>query len=293
MNQTLLTPETLRRIERLALIARRVQLGVSKGERQSKRKGTSAEFADYRNYVQGDDLRFVDWSIYARLGDLFLKLFREQEDLTLHLLVDSSLSMSFGTPSKIQFACRLAAALGYIGLVGYDRVSAEAFSGEKRQTLRPCRGKVSAGRFFSFLSEIETDGPTQLEDDCHSYLLRNRSKGIVILISDFFDPSGFEGSLRKLTISQSDVYAVHVMAPEEIDPQLSGDLKLIDSETETFVEISVNRGLLKQYQKNRDGFCDSIRRFCFGRNIGYYNVSSAAPIEQLTLEVLRKGGMLR
>ena len=292
--RTLLEPEFLRKLERLAIAAKRVQLGMTKGERKSKRKGSSVEFADYRDYVQGDDLRHVDWNIYARLDALYLKLFQEQEDLTVHLLIDASLSMGFGTPAKLEFACKLAAAIGYVGLVGYDRVSVEAFSEGQARRMRPVRGRASAMKLFSFIQAIEARGTTELERACRSHVVRNRAtKGIALIISDFFDPDGFEGCLRRLTQSGSDLYAVQVMAPEEIDPELSGDLKLVDCETSSFTEISVSRALMKRYKKNRDGFCESIRRFCLARGIGHFVVSSATPVEQLTLDVLRRGGMFR
>lgn len=290
---TILDPAFLRRLERLALVAKRTQLGVSKGERKSKRKGQSTEFADYRDYVQGDDLRHIDWNIYGRLNQLYLKLFQEQEDLTLHVLIDASRSMDFGTPKKLEFACKLAAAVGYIGLVSYDRVSVEAFNGEGTQRLAPVRGKASAMKLFTFLQGLGAGGGTQLEQQTRSYMLRNRAKGIALLISDFFDESGYEGPIRRLTQSGSDAYAIHVMAPEEIDPSLSGDLKLVDSETKAFAEISVSRALLKKYKENRDGFCDEVRRFCLARGVGHYVVSSDTSVEELTIDVLRRGGLVK
>lgn len=289
----LLDAAFLRKLERLAIACKKTQLGVAKGERKSKRKGSSVEFADYRDYVQGDDLRHVDWNIYGRLDSLYLKLFQEQEDLTLHILIDASRSMDFGTPKKLDFARKLAAAIGYIGLAGYDRVSVEAFSGEGIQRLTPIRGKVSAQKLFSFLESMKAEGGTELEKACRSYVIRNRQKGVALLISDFFDEEGYEGCLRRLTQSGSDLYAVQVMAPEEIDPELSGDLKLVDCETEAFTEISVSRFLMKRYKENRDAFCDQVRRFCTSRGIGHYVVSSDAPIENMALNLLRRGGMVK
>ena len=291
--EPLLDAEFLRKLERLAIVAKRVQLGVNKGERRSKRKGISIEFADYRNYVQGDDLRFIDWNILARLDALYLKLFEEQEDLTVHLLIDASASMRFGTPSKIGFACRLAAAIGYVALAGYDRVSIEALSGSGGTRLTPCRGRASAHKLFSFIQSIEAEGSTELERACRAYVTRQRSRGVALLLTDFFDEAGFEGCLRRLQQSGSDLYAVHVLAPDEIDPPITGDLKLVDCETDAFTEISVSRTLLKRYKRNLQGFCDSIRRFCLARDIAYIPASTETPLEQLTLDVFRRGGMLR
>jgi uncharacterized protein (DUF58 family) len=289
----LLDPEFMSKLERLALMAKRVKLGVTQGERRSKRRGSSVDFSDYRDYVQGDDLRHIDWNIYGRLDSLHLKLFEERQDLTLHLLVDASQSMGFGTPHKLDFAKRLAAALGYIALAGYERVSIEAFSGDSFQRVTPCRGKGSANKLFSFIESIEADGGTALESACTGYLSRNRAKGVAVIISDFFDEAGFEACLRQLNQTGSDLYAIHVLAPEEIDPRLRGDLKLIDSETEAFAEVSVSRALMKKYKANRDSFCESVRRFCATRGAGHVAISSDASVEDLTLDLLRKGGMVR
>jgi uncharacterized protein (DUF58 family) len=290
---SLIEPELLTRLERLAILAKRTRVGTTKGERRSKRKGSSIEFADYRTYVQGDDLRHVDWNIYSRLEHLYLKLFMEQEDLTVHLLVDASASMNFGTPSKITFAGKLAAAIGYIALCSYDRVSCEAFAGHGGQRLQPCRGKSSARRLFEFIQRIEPGGTTSLEESCKQYALRHRTKGVAILFSDFFDQDGHEGALRRLLTSGSDCYAIHVLAPEEVNPPIKGDLRLIDSETEEYTEISVSPALLKKYRENVRGFREEIQKYCRARNITYIPATTDTPLETLTLQVLRRGGLVQ
>ncbi|MBN2310992.1 MAG: DUF58 domain-containing protein [Candidatus Hydrogenedentes bacterium] len=290
---SLLDADFLRRLERLAILAKRVQLGHIKGERKSRRKGSSVEFADYRDYVQGDDLRHVDWNIFGRLDALYLKLFQEQEDLTVHLLIDASRSMAFGKPGKLAFAAKLAAAIGYIGLVGYDRVSVEAFSESGIFRLPAVRGKGAARELFAFLDGLGAQGRTGLEQSCRSYILRNRSKGIAVLLSDFLDPSGFEGALRRLSQSRCDLFAVQVLSRDELDPQVTGDLKLLDSETGEFTEISVSPSLLRRYRENVGGFCDAVRAFCMARDIGYVLAPSDTPFEELILDMLRAGGMIR
>ena len=291
--EPILDPAFLHRLERLALLVRRAHLGVAKGERKSRRKGQSVEFADYRDYVQGDDLRHVDWNIYGRLDALYLKLFQEQEDLTLHLLIDASRSMAFGNPAKVAFALKMAAAIGYIALAGYDRVCVEAVNEKGRQRLAPIRGRASARKLFQFLQGIAAQGGTQLEQSCRSYIVRNRSKGVAVLLSDFMDPDGFEGSLRRLKQSRSDCYAIHVLARDELEPRITGDLKLLDSETGEFTEVSASPALLKKYRQNVSGFCEAVRQFCVARNIGYILAPSDTPFEELTLQMLRTGGMVR
>ena len=158
----LLDPQFLARLEQLELSSRKIFQGRMKGERRSKRKGQSVEFADYRNYVVGDDLRFLDWNLYARLDRLFLRLFMEEEDLHVHVLVDNSLSMDFGTPTKLHYARQVAAALGFIGLVNLDRVVVQAFNDRLTQTSPVLRGRRSLWRLLDFLGQVRPAGPSNL-----------------------------------------------------------------------------------------------------------------------------------
>jgi uncharacterized protein (DUF58 family) len=288
--ESLLEPDFLRKLERLAIGAKRVRLGHARGERKSKRKGSSVEFADYRDYVQGDDLRHIDWNIFGRLDSLYLKLFQEQEDLTVNLLVDASKSMQFGSPSKIAFARKAAAAIAYIGLVSNDRVSAEAF-GDSTSRLAPCSGKASTRKLLHYFASIEASGSTDLEAACRAHLIQNRSRGVTVILSDFLDEAGFEGSLKRLAQTGSEVYVIHVLAPDEIDPSVIGDLKLMDCETGSHTEISVSPALLKRYRKNVTGFTESIRAYCLARGMSYVLAPSDTPFERLTLEMLRRSGL--
>lgn len=289
----LFTPEFVQRLERLAVTAKRVQLGALKGERKSKRRGSSTEFADYRDYVQGDDLRHVDWNIYARLGVPYLKLFQDQEDLTLHVLIDASASMGYGSPPKLEQACKLAGALGYIALAGYDGVSVGVLSDGQVATLPNLRGRAAARRLFPFLESVSSGGQTHLADACRSYVVRQRRRGAAVLLSDFLEPGGFEEALRKLEQSRCDCHALHLLAPEEIEPRMTGDLRLVDSEYETYTEISVTPALFKRYRKNVAGFRESIRQFCMRRGMGHAFVPSNMPLEDAVFGDLRKGGLLR
>jgi len=283
----------LRKLERLALVARRVRAGNAKGERKSMRKGSSVEFADYRDYVQGDDLRHVDWNLFGRLDSLYLKLFQEQEDLTLHLLIDVSASMAFGNPSKIDFACKTAAALGYIALVKCDRVSMEAFSSDGAQRFLPCRGRASAGRLFDFLENVACGGATTLEPSCRQYTQRCRQKGLLVLISDFMDPAGFDGCLRRLALPGCDACIIHVLAREEVEPPVTGDLRLIDSETGAHTEITASRALLERYAANLHAFREELKRAATARNFACIPAVSDMDFEMLVLNLLRRGGLVR
>src|SRR5437763_10434521 len=204
----LLDPEFLARLEQLELVSRKIFLGRMKGERRSKRKGQSVEFADYRNYVVGDDLRFLDWNLYARLDRLFLRLFMEEEDLHFYLLIDNSLSMDFGDPTKLHYAKQVAAALGFIGLVNLDRVVVEAFNDRLTQTMPAARGRRGVWRLIDFLKEVQPAGGSDLPQRMRSFSLKCSGKGIVVLLSDMMDKGGYEDALRYIVARQMDIYIV-------------------------------------------------------------------------------------
>src|SRR3989442_336271 len=188
----LLDPEFLTRLEQLELVSRKIFLGRMKGERRSKRKGQSVEFADYRNYVIGDDLRFLDWNLFARLDRLFIRLFMEEEDLHFYVLIDNSLSMDFGSPTKLHYAKQIAAALGFIGLVNLDRVVIEGFNDHLVQSMPAARGRRSVWRLMDFLQKLEPAGPSDLRRALRSFSLKCSGKGIVVVLSDFMDKGGYE-----------------------------------------------------------------------------------------------------
>src|SRR5215208_4029319 len=227
---SLLPPDLMAQLERLELVTRKVFLGRMKGERLSKRKGQSVEFADYKNYVVGDDLRFLDWNLYARLDKLFLRLFMEEEDLHFYVLIDNSLSMDFGTPTKLHYAKQIAAALGFIGLVNLDRVMMEAFNDRIVQSLPAQRGRRSLWRVLSFLDKLEPSGPSDMAKSLRTFSLKSSGKGIVVILSDFMDKGGYEDALRYLVARQMDIYAIQILSQEEIEPEIVGDLQLTDVE---------------------------------------------------------------
>src|SRR5262249_50872205 len=252
--QPLLEPRFLARLEQLELVSRKIFLGRMKGERLSKRKGQSVEFADYRNYVIGDDLRFLDWNLFARLDRLFIRLFMEEEDLHFYVLLDNSLSMDFGSPSKLRYAKQIAAALGFVGLVNMDRVVIEAFNDRLTQSMPAPRGRRSLWRLFDFLNKIEPAGPSDLKRALKSFSIKCSGKGIVVVLSDFMDKGGYEDALRYLLARQLDIYVIQVLSQEEIDPDLTGDLKLVDVEDADAAEITVNGPLLRRYNENLNAF---------------------------------------
>jgi uncharacterized protein (DUF58 family) len=291
--QPLLDPQFLHRLEQLELVSRKIFQGRMKGERRSKKKGQSVEFADYRNYVIGDDLRFLDWNLYARLDKLFLRLFFEEEDLHFYILLDNSLSMDFGNPTKLHYARQIAAALGFIGLVNLDRVVIEVFNNRLTQSLPAQRGRRSLWRMMDFLQQIEPAGPSDMSKSLRSFSLKCSGKGVVVVLSDFMDKGGYEEALRYLIARQLDIYVIQVLSQEEIEPEIVGDLKLTDIEDDDVAEITVSGPLLKRYKQNLAAYRAAMHEFCTRRGVSYLFTSNQIPFERLVLTYLRQKGLVR
>lgn len=289
----LLSPALLAQLERLELVSRKVFRGRMKGERKSKRKGQSVEFADFRPYVSGDDLRFLDWNLYARLDKLFLKLFLEEEDLHFFALIDTSASMEFGEPTKLQYAKQLAAALGFIGLCRADRVRIETLGTSSQAPGPTLRGRQSLWRMTQYLDSIEPGQNVSLVEGVKNFCLRNTGKGIFVLITDLMDKAGYESALRYLVAQQMDVYVLQVLCPEELNPDVKGDLKLIDVEDNDVAEVTISRPLLDRYQRTLAAFIDGAREFCNRRGMNYLMTSTATPVDQVIGNYLRRRGLVR
>jgi uncharacterized protein (DUF58 family) len=289
----LLDPQFLARLEQLELVSRKIFVGKMKGERLSKRKGQSVEFADYKNYVVGDDLRFLDWNLFARLDKLFIRLFLEEEDLHVYFLLDNSLSMDFGSPTKLRYAKQLAAALGFVGLVNSDRVVVEAFNDRLTQSMPPLRGRKSLWRMLNFLDKVEPAGPSDLARALRAFSLKCPGKGIVVVLSDFMDKGGYQEALRYLVARQMDVYAIQILSHEEVEPDVTGDLKLVDVEDDDVAEITVSRALLDRYKKNLAAYRAGLYEFCTRRGVTCLFTSNRVPFETLVLTYLRQRGLVR
>ena len=289
----LLDADFLARLEQLELVTRKIFSSRMKGERRSKRKGQSVEFADYRNYVIGDDLRFLDWNLYARLDRLFLRLFMEEEDLHFYVLLDNSLSMDFGTPTKLHYAKQVAAALGFIGLVNLDRVAVEAFNDRIVQSLPAVRGRRSLWRLLDFLGKLEPAGPSDLKQALRTFSLKSSGKGIVVVLSDFMDKNGYEDALRYLVARQMDVYIIQVLSQAEIDPDITGDLKLVDVEDADAAEVTVSLPLLRRYKENLAAYRADLHEFCARRGVNCLFTSTEVPFDRLVLTYLRQRGLVR
>jgi uncharacterized protein (DUF58 family) len=292
-DRLLLSPDFMARLEQLEITSRKIHASRMKGERKSKRKGESAEFADYRNYVIGDDLRHIDWNIYARLDKLFLKLFLEEEELNVSVLLDISGSMDSGEPDKALYAKRVAAAMGYIGLSNYNRVNLYAYHESIAARLVGLRGRRNVAQMVKFLDDLPVGGKSHLAAAAKAFAMRHTSKGVCMVISDLLDKAGFDAAMRYLLGRQLDVYVLQILSPQETNPELTGDLKLVDCEDDDVAEVTISRSLLDRYKANLQAYCESVREYCNGRGIAYLLSVTNSPFETLILNYLRLRGLLR
>ena len=289
MQSTLFDAEFMHKLETLHFLARKVFRGQSHGERTTLRRGMSLEFSDYRRYQACDDFRYVDWNVYCRLDQLFLKVFTAEEDLTIHLLVDTSQSMQVGDPSKLDYAKRVAAALGYIGLSNLDRVGVVSFADELGMPKPPQRGRQQIFSMFRYFDTLECSGGTNLNQVLRTYATRSRKTGLAIVISDLFDPGGYERGLEALAYSRFDVLLIQLVDESEIHPQLDGALRLHDIESGQQQRLTINRRLLELYRQKITEYFGEIETFCLRRNIEYLRASTGVPFEDLVLQYLRRG----
>ena len=306
---------SLRKLQQLTLITSRVRAGALRGERRSLRRGAGLEFADFRDYVPGDDLRRVDWNVYARLDRPYVKLREEEEDLAVHILVDASQSMDWGEGSqhKFDYALQLAAGLGSIGLSTGDRVSVVMLSEAKHLAGSPeilrrfaaqndtrwatseisLRGQQYLIHLLRFLEAQQAAGVTDLEAAARRYLVTPRRPGLVILISDLLSPNGYQSAVKLLQQRGHEVAIVHVMSPDEIDPPLAGDLRLIDVETGSAQEVSLDGGLRDAYRKRVNTWRNEAQAFCRARNVRYLTVQTDRPWDEVVLYDMRKAGIVK
>lgn len=338
----LLDGRLISQISRLDLTSRKIFSGKLRGERRSKKRGESVEFADHRPYAIGDDPRHIDWNIYARLDHLFLKLFLEEEDLSLHIVIDCSESSDCGEPGKFLFMQRLAMALGYIGLVNLNRVAITALGGElapdgpsekpagtgsvfatpplggegrragsaaspspggtgfqpvssppSLHTIRDLRGRRRTQDLARFLCSLRPAGSTDFAEAAKRIALTRRGKGVMLVLSDFFMKEGYETGLRLLVGRGYDLFAMQILAPQEVEPDIAGDLRLRDVEDFDQAEVTISAPLLKRYKQTLAAYCGELRDFCARREITHLSVRTDTPIETLIMDYLRQRGLLR
>jgi len=287
---------TLRKLQQLTLIPGRIRAGAVKGERRSTKRGTSIEFADYRDYTPGDDLRRLDWNVYARLERPYIKLLEEEEDLAVHVLVDASSSMDWGVgdQNKMRFALHLAAALGAIALGAGDQLTlAILHVGAKRLEFGPSRGPQHLVRLINFLDGQKASGLTHLNQSLHAYTLAARRSGLVILISDLLSPGGYLEGVVRLLGQGFDVILLHLLSHDELDPPLAGDLRLLDIETGSNVEVSLNAGMRDLYIHRLQSWRDEIGKDCRARGVRFLGLDTSSAWDKVVLYEMRIAGLVK
>jgi uncharacterized protein (DUF58 family) len=287
----ILDETTLRKLEQLSLVADQVRVGVMKGDRRSRKRGTSIEFADYRNYAHGDDLRRLDWNIYARLERPFIKLLEEEEDLAVHLLIDGSASMEWPEPAsenhKLHYAARVAAAIGYIGLAGGDLVRATLLRSDGNRHWGPFRGRQNALALFQFLETVVGGGLTDLNLSLRRYTVHARRPGLLFLLSDLLTPNGYEEGVSALQARGYEVGIIHLLSPDEVEPPTGGDVKLVDVESGAAAELSLDAPTRERYRRRLRHWQSEIAADCSRRHVHYVPVITDTPWDQLVLHALR------
>ena len=296
----MLTPQFLKQLGPFHIRSNRSFRGKFRGERRSLNRGVGMEFADYRVYEPGDDLRHVDWNIYARLGKLFIKLFHADEGLPLALLIDNSHSMAFGAPTKLTCAKQIAAALGYIALGHADSVAVYTCAERLFAALPPASSTSQFSRLTKVLTAIAAHGQTRLTECLRQLPMYQRHPCAVVILSDFLDPNGYEQGFKLLAGRGFSLTAIHLMSPEEMNPQVylentptGGDWLVEDAETGETRAVTINPETLSQYQNQQQTFCDTLQRFCTDQGVGYAQLKSDAPIEPFILQELHKAGFIQ
>jgi uncharacterized protein (DUF58 family) len=295
----------LAKLEQLYLLSKKLFRGEHHAERKSRQTGSSLEFADYRNYSLGDDLRSIDWNIYGRLDRLFVKLFEQEQDLHIYFLIDASASMRWQPPSlstlnsqlstKLDQARRIAASLAYIGLANLDRVNVLWFADLLLGDMGLSRGKSQFHKVLDFLERPPSvaGSSTGLLPSLRAFAQRVKRRGLVFVISDFFDPAGYEDALGLLRYNNFDLHVIHTLDPAELRPRETGDLRLVEAETGEVFEVTANDALLRRYEREIDGFIAGLENYCQRRGIGYVRATTEIAFEDLVLRVLRDGTILK
>ena len=287
----LFPPDFLTRLEYLSIVSKRVFRGQLLAQRRTKQMGSGIEFSEHREYTTGDDLRYLDWNIYARHGDLLLKRFQEEQDLHVYLMLDCSRSMAFGNPAKFDLARHLVAALAYIALADLDRISIIAWADGVVAELPVTRGKAQTLPVMRFLEELPTCGhDSNLEKAVQGMLHKGARTGLAIVVSDLFDEHGFQRGLDQLRYRRFDAHVIQLHDPKEADPALLGDAELVDIETDVARKVTVTERSLKKYRQLFTDHQLAVREYCRTYNLGCTQSPSTIRFDELVMRMMRETG---
>jgi uncharacterized protein (DUF58 family) len=290
--EELFDEEFQKRLEYLALVSRRVFAGRTRAEQRSRKAGAGVEFADYRRYYPGDDYRQIDWNVYGRIDRLVLRLYEQEEDLSVYLLLDCSGSMAFGSPRKLDYGKQLAAALAYVALNHLDRVSVSALADVVTARMPPTRGRNRIFPIFEFLRPLQATGATRLADAVGTFVAQNKRRGVAVLISDLYDPAGFEAALDRLRYARFEPYVVHLVDPREGVPSARGDVELIDAETGERRTATLTPRLLERYAQAYRAHQERVASACVHKQVGLFAIDVRTPVADAMLHMLRRGGLV-
>lgn len=293
VDEDIFDDEFQRKLEILVMVAKRVFSGAMRAERRSKKTGSGVEFADHRDYVPGDDFRYLDWSVYQRFDRLLIRLYEEEEDLSIYFIIDTSSSMGFGESEKLKQAKRLCAALAYVGLANLDRIAIVAATDEISGRMPTTRGKARIFRIFKFLRAIKAEGVTDLGDAMRTFVAQHKRKGLAVLLSDLYDPEGFERGINVLRYNRFEPFVLHIVDPHEARPELKGDVRVYDCETGEEREVTVTAKVLERYGQAYNEYLEEVQRFCTSKQVSYFRADVNTPFDELILRVFRRGGFLR
>lgn len=255
------------------------------------RSGMSLEFAEYKEYYPGDDLRYVDWNLYGRLGKLFIKSFTREEDLPVYIFLDMSQSMAIG--EKLHYAVQLAGSIAYVGLKEFNRLGVFPFASTLTRGIAPRSGHRQIFQVFRFLSEIEPAGETSINESLTRFIRIRRESGLAIIISDMLSEDGFEEGLAQLLYHGYEVVVLHVLSPQDTDPEFTGELKLRDVENRSEMPIYIDGPSRRQYLQALSEYNERVESFCRERNMRYCAVSTGDSLEESLFESLREGALIQ
>jgi uncharacterized protein (DUF58 family) len=291
--EDLFDDEFQRKLDYLAMVSRRVFSGAMRAERRTKKTGSGVEFADHRDYAPGDDFRYLDWHAYQRFDRLLIRLYEEEEDLSIYCIIDTSSSMGFGNGDKLRHAKRLCAALAYVGLANLDRIAIVAATDEISGRMPTTRGKARIFRIFRFLRGVRAEGQTDLGEAMKTFVAQHKRRGLAVLLSDLYDPAGFERGINVLRFNRFEPFVIHLVDPSEGKPDLKGDVRIYDCESGDEREVTVTAKVLERYKEAYEQYLADIRRFCTSRQVSYFRADVDVPFDELILRVFRRGGFLR
>ncbi|HLH74629.1 MAG TPA: DUF58 domain-containing protein [Chloroflexota bacterium] len=288
---SLLESRLLHRLEGMTLVSRQRLANQGQGDRRSRLRGQSLQVVDFRSYAPGDDVRQVDWNFYGRSGELFVRLYEDEQVLTVHLLIDVSRSMDWGTPNKRQTSLALASALAYIVLGSYDRLAIGFLADQVIGQAGPFWGRHQAAAAFAALAAAPTASQTDSAASIASYLSRLRRPGLILFLSDLLSPSAATG-LRRLTAAGHEATVIHLLAPQEIDPEPAEDVRLIDRETNQSVEVHLDSETIARYRQRVAAWSEELAQICRERNARYLRLSTDQDLERGMIRAMRAQGIL-